>query len=255
MKDKKLPLDTYFYTAVIDVCSKGGMWEKALELLNEMEEKSIKPSEVTFSVAITACGNGGQWQKALDLLSLMRKREIAINLYVYNAAITALSKAAKRKSKTNEDPDRQLYHEVLNLLNQMKEDGIEPDGFSFSSAISCCGSEGRWQEALNLIDLMQRGGPRTQPNKVAYTAAITSCGRSGQADKAIQLFRQMKDQGLQADRVAYNALFSALRVAKRPDAAFDLWHEMLGTTKVSTNKVATAGRYQSTTPDIITVTE
>jgi pentatricopeptide repeat protein len=231
------------------------MWERALELLNEMEVMGVKPSEVTFSVTITACGNGGQWQKALELLSIMRERKIPVNLYVYNAAITALSKAAKRKSKSNDGGESQMYTEVMNLLSQMEEDGIKPDGFSFSSAISCCGSEGRWEEALKLIKVMQLGGPRSQPNKVAYTAAITSCGRSGQADHAITLFRQMKEQGLQADRVAYNALFSALRVAKKPDAAFDLWDEMLGTKKSSTDKIATAGSYQSTTPDIITVTE
>jgi pentatricopeptide repeat protein len=61
------------------------------------------------------------------------------------------------------------------LLQQMKEDGIQPDGFSFTSAISCCGAEGRWEEALELMAVMKKGGPRTRPNKIAYTAAICKC--------------------------------------------------------------------------------
>jgi hypothetical protein len=54
-------------------------------------------------------------------------------------------------------------------LSQMKADGIEPDGFSYSSAISCCGAEGRWEEALELHGGHAKGGPRTRPNKIAYT--------------------------------------------------------------------------------------
>ena len=99
--------------------------------------------------------------------------------------------------------------------------------------------------------MMQKGGERTQPNKVAYTAAITSCGRSGQVDHAIDLFRQMKNQGLQPDRVAYNALFSALRIGKRSKEAFNLWDEMMSYTK----KGISVPSYLTVTPDIITVTE
>lgn len=157
----------------------------------------------------------------------------------------------------------------------MKEDGIEPDDFCYSSAINCCAADGRWEEACELIETMKRGGPKSRPNKVAYTAAISesmnrlallqcksvpacdwytniqrnrlsgfdcnrltafpilltlfvatilfslnspgACGRAGQGSKALELFQNMRDDGLAADRVAYNALFSALRVSKDAD--------------------------------------
>lgn len=250
MKDKGLPLDSYCYTAAIEACD----WQQALKLLAEMEERGIVPSEVTFSVTIKACGEGGQWRKALDLVECMRRREMPINLYVYNAAITAVSKAAKQGSKTGAG-DGQLWSEVKTLLEHMRLDGIEPDGFSFSSAISCCGSEGRWEEALGLIDEMLMGGPRTRPNKVAYTAAVYSCGRAGQVDHALRLFRQMKDQGLSADCVAYNALFSALRVSKKSDAAFALWDEMMGHPSSPRGSTTIASATSSTIPDAITISE
>jgi len=106
------------------------------------------------------------------------------------------------------------------------------------------------------MDIMEKGGPRTRPNKIAYTAAISSCGRAGQVDHALRLFRQMKEQGLSADRVAFNALFNALRVAKRSDAAYELWDEMLGknqSTPRRPNKIASAR--SDSNPDIITLTE
>jgi pentatricopeptide repeat protein len=64
----------------------------------------------------------------------------------------------------------------------------------------------------------------------------------------------MKEEGISADRVAYNALFSALRVAGDAEKAFELWGEMCGTRSfLSTASIATAKG--SASPDIITVTD
>jgi len=109
-----------------------------------------------------------------------------------SAAITALAKSSKNKHSAklssssstgtngdshyfddDDDEDEELWSKALELLEQMEEDGIEPDGFCYSSAINCCGAEGRWEEACQLIDVMKSGGPKSRPNKIAYTAAIS----------------------------------------------------------------------------------
>jgi pentatricopeptide repeat protein len=65
----------------------------------------------------------------------------------------------------------------------------------------------------------------------------------------------MKEQGLQPDRVAYNALFSALRVADMPEKAIELWREMIGKQSTKSSKIASARADSSLSPDIITVTD
>ena len=234
-------------------------WTNALQLLHEMEANGISPTEVSYSVAIKACGKSGQWENALDLLDGMRSKKMKINIYVYNAAIGAMAKAAKQRIKTiHNNTGKLLSVEVMSLLSKMRTDGIEPDGFSFSSAISCYGSEGEWEEALRTIQEMRNGGPNIQPNKVAYTAAISSCGRSGQVDVAAQLFEQMQEQGHIPDTVAYNALFLAYRVANRTNSILDLWNELLGMSRAIPERKSTAPYIPSSIrirPDIITVTE
>eukprot|EP00549_Striatella_unipunctata_P025407 CAMPEP_0118691436 /NCGR_PEP_ID=MMETSP0800-20121206/10681_1 /TAXON_ID=210618 ORGANISM="Striatella unipunctata, Strain CCMP2910" /NCGR_SAMPLE_ID=MMETSP0800 /ASSEMBLY_ACC=CAM_ASM_000638 /LENGTH=298 /DNA_ID=CAMNT_0006589219 /DNA_START=20 /DNA_END=916 /DNA_ORIENTATION=+ len=149
----------------------------------------------------------------------------------------------------------------MKLLDQMKADGIELDGYSYSSAISACGHGGRWKEALELIRQMKEGGPKTRPNRVAYTAAITACGRSGEWKHALELFDTMRNEGLQPDRVAYNALVFSLRVGRRPNEAYEIWSEMCGKTQgisrtTTTKKYASARADQKhILPDEITVSE
>jgi pentatricopeptide repeat protein len=108
----------------------------------------------------------------------MREKKMNVNRITYNAAITALAKSARKCSKDyaklgiTKLEREELWPKALDLLDQMKQDGTEPDGFCYSSAINCCGVEGRWQEACDLITVMKQGGPKTRPNKIAYTAAI-----------------------------------------------------------------------------------
>jgi pentatricopeptide repeat protein len=253
-KDLRLPVDGYCYTATMEACSKAKMWERALDLLKEMQvEYQLKPTAVAFSLCISACGNAGRWQAALDLLQQMRDEGLRINLITYNSAITALSKSASRRN--SQAQAKPLWPLVQELLRQVRQNGLVPDGFSYSAAISCCGAEGRWEEALGLIEEMKLSGAR--PNKVAFSAAISTCGKNGQVEHALRLFREMREERIAPDRVAYNALFSALRVGKRGEEAYVLWCEMLSGqgSKTASSTTNSATRGVVVTPDIITVTE
>lgn len=209
-----------------------------------------------------------------------------INLITYNSAITALARAAKQPHQQNQAADTaddsELWIRALQLLDQMKADGINPDGFSFASAISCCGASGKWEQAVSLLDIMRKGGPRTQPNKVAYTAAISkflpghlifyfvvsahsnlsvddmtaACGNQGEHEQAMRLFRAMKEEGLSPDIVTYNAVFNSLKRSRQADTAYELWEEMCGGSAKSNNAAkATTTAARWTSPDIITLTD
>jgi pentatricopeptide repeat protein len=54
------------------------------------------------------------------------------------------------------------------------------------------------------------------------SCSSAACGRSGEYEHALQLFTDMKNEGLQPDLVAYNAMFSALRVSHMPDEVSSL---------------------------------
>ncbi|KAL7448132.1 hypothetical protein ACHAWC_000380, partial [Mediolabrus comicus] len=227
-----------------------------------MKEKGIEPNEVSYGVAVTACGNGGQWEKALELLEQMRKENMKINTITYNSAIAALAKAVRSESRqqrrydyrpgggwskvessdSTDNNKNMLWKVALDLVHCMETEGIRRDSFTFSSAISTCGASGRWQESVDLIEAMKR---ETKPNKIAYTSAITACANSEKWEPAFELFNDMKNDGLQPDLVAYNALINAGMMANQPEKVYEIWEEMCrGSVKG-----------ESVSPDIVTLTE
>jgi len=266
VKEKGLPLDAYVYTAAIDACAKGRLWREALHVLGDMKLNGVIPNDFTYSAAITACGNGGQWERALALVDKMREEEMRISTVTYNAAISALAKASRSNARRSTDRSisedigtakesaryieggidgSQLWRKALELIEQMKEDEAWPDVYSYSGAISACGSGGCFEEALQLIKIMQKGPLKSRPNKIAYTGAISACARCGEWAPALQLFDSMRADRIVCDTVSYNALLSALVNGGQADMAYDTWNEMCG-------KKGSIGK--NVVPDIISLT-
>ncbi len=87
----------------------------------------------------------------------------------------------------------------------MREEGVEPDEFTYTTAITACGKAGQWERALDLLDEMggvqqpqqqrrQNGGNRVgvgASDVAAINAAITACARAGQAEIALDLLDRM----------------------------------------------------------------
>jgi len=59
------------FSAAISACGKGEQRERALELLDEMGTRGLRPDVISYSAAISACEKGGQWERALALMDEM----------------------------------------------------------------------------------------------------------------------------------------------------------------------------------------
>lgn len=66
VKHKKLPLDSYFYAAVIE--GKFGRHFSPYDV-------SLKPSGITLFVGATACAKAKLWRKAIEFLEEMEEEE------------------------------------------------------------------------------------------------------------------------------------------------------------------------------------
>ena len=82
-----------------------------------------------------------------------------------------------------------------------------PDVFSFTSAITACGSSAQWLLALAVFSEMSRAS--TTPNVFSFNAVMSSCDRPGHWERALELFAEMPAAMIEADSVSFNIGISA----------------------------------------------
>lgn len=162
---------------IAKVCGKDKQWQTALNLLKDMKQNSINANQHTYSVLINALGNNGQWERALNMLDQMKEKGMKVNVITYNSAIAALAKASRKvpiyDNSSSVSSNNDFWMKAMDILELMKSERVWPDKYSYSSAITCCASEARYQEALDLIKIMKDGPAKIRPNRISYTGAMS----------------------------------------------------------------------------------
>ncbi|CBJ29311.1 conserved unknown protein [Ectocarpus siliculosus] len=67
--------------------------------------------------------------------------------------------------------------------------GVNPNAYTYNSAIRACGKEGRWAEAVAVFRRMAKRG--VAPDEVSFLAAIEACGKGKEWALAVALLREM----------------------------------------------------------------
>jgi pentatricopeptide repeat protein len=213
-KDELEP-DVQLYNAVLAACARasdGSGLERAMELLETMEEEGIMPDAVSFSSAINACAtHGAQWQDALKLLDRMQERDLPPHIPAWNAMLKVLAR------------NRQ-WSPALDLLERMKcrgEVGGDPPSaaiplpniITYSQVMEACTEGGQPRLALRLLDeaaSLEGGLDRICFGVACKAAAVLQEQDGSGAAEALRLLDDMKRRGLRPNAIIYSSVIRAV---------------------------------------------
>lgn len=217
-------------------------------------------TQVTYASAISACAKAKpvRAEKALELLASMRADGVPADVVVYTALIDACAKAKGklravaplqaaataralgsgsssssngRSSSFTTSAARTGPERALELLDEMRLDGLQPNGYTYGCAINACAAEGKWERALDLLE-----AARTYSQLQRSTSGSSHSG-SGSADIVDQSTSKARKgngagagsgggrRGGRDDGVglpAYNAALRACERGRQPQRALDL---------------------------------
>ena len=116
--------------------------------------------------------------------------------------------------------------ELCSILTDLKEAGRGPNVVHVSMAVARLGRmKGEWRAAVDMLRSAQaRYG--VEPNIYTYTSAISACEKGRQCDLALELLAEMKGRAIEPNVISYNAAISACGVGRRPERALELLTEM-----------------------------
>uniref|UniRef100_J3M4V7 Pentacotripeptide-repeat region of PRORP domain-containing protein n=2 Tax=Oryza brachyantha TaxID=4533 RepID=J3M4V7_ORYBR len=227
-----------------------GSVENACLLFDEMLQRGIAPTVVTFGTLVAAFCEAGRLEEAFKVKEEMFLHyNIRPNAHVYASLIKALcekgkmddAQRLKEEMVRNSEPlvdsgayaalARTLFWvgrkgEVVGLLEEMKGRGITVGREVYNAMIAgFCENEGDLDAAFAVLDDMQKD--RCKPDAVSYNTLVGGLCKMGRWRDASELVEDMPRRGCRPDVVTYRRLFDGICDAGELGEARKVFDEMI----------------------------
>ncbi|CAL1164939.1 unnamed protein product [Cladocopium goreaui] len=164
--------------AAISAVEKVGYWRRALPMLTQMLQMTLKPDSISCSAAVSACEQQGQWRRATHLL-----QSGEASLVSGAGAISAIEKALRWSSS-------------VALLAGLAADRVGVDKVCVNAALRCLERQGRWRKMLQLMKAMTEA--RLAPDILGLNSACLACEASADCATTLRLLQETESCAMAA---------------------------------------------------------
>lgn len=173
-KKYNLSPDKISYGLLLKSHCDSGSSDKALELLNEMENKGIEVTTVTYTTVLNCLYKQGNAEEAERLWTEMEKKGVELDVAAYNVRITNIYGG---------DPEK-----LKELIDGMRDAGLKPDTISYNFLMTSYCKNEMMDEARKVYEGLEENG--CNPNATTFRTLIYHLCRSGNFDKGYKLFKE-----------------------------------------------------------------
>lgn len=195
--------------------SAGKHGEKTLDVLRTMKVAQVTPNAVCYRRAIRAMGQHTMWEKAIDLFDEMRSQNVEIDEFSLNTFLCACmvaptgGTASSVFKRLEADPGITLselhydtvitacekegnWPEVVALAARMGARGVDPHLITYSSVLTACVELGKWEAALSLLNSIRNEDTDTGTLAFAVSEVIRGCLNAGKWGEVAQLHTELR---------------------------------------------------------------
>ncbi|XP_058105462.1 pentatricopeptide repeat-containing protein At2g45350, chloroplastic-like [Magnolia sinica] len=190
-KETGIKPDETFILVIISTCSQVGLLDTAEGIVHEYIEHSQLSNPRLDASLIDMYAKCGSVGKALQVFEHAHRKD----LVCYSAMITAFS-------------NHGMCQDAINLLNEMLQANIRPDGVAFIGLLSACSHAGLIDEGKRCFKLMTEDFS-IQPSERHYACMVDLLSRAGFLEEAHKLIRDMP---IKPHSAVWGALLAACRV-------------------------------------------
>ncbi|KAJ7532329.1 hypothetical protein O6H91_14G082900 [Diphasiastrum complanatum] len=248
--------DLHMWTAIISAHVKHQQCEQAIKLYHAMLQSNVKPNDYAYVAVLKACASPEALPQGRIIHADVVKAGYDSSVHVSNTLIDMYAKCgsldeARRVFDQLRAKDIISWNamisgytqngfgeEALHLLDQMRQEGIQADAFTYVSALKACGILGAIAKGKlihvhivecglesnifignTLIDMYAKCGSletahqvfETMPHKdlVSWNAMIAGYAQHGFSEKALQLFEYLQKEGIRPNRVTFVSILKA----------------------------------------------
>ncbi|EOX91145.1 hypothetical protein SCA6_012852 [Theobroma cacao] len=166
--------DKVSYGILIKSYCEAGHPDKGIEVLREMERKSVEVTAVTFTTILNALYKKGKTEEAEKLWSDMMKNGCELDVASYNVRIMNLQGG---------DPEK-----VKELIDEMSTMGLKPDTISYNYLMTCYCKNGMLDEAKKVYEGLEGNG--CNPNAATFRTLVFYLCLNGLHEQGYKVFKE-----------------------------------------------------------------
>ncbi|KAK4525051.1 hypothetical protein GAYE_SCF07G2956 [Galdieria yellowstonensis] len=198
------------YNAMIDICSRTGRMEEALQLFEEIKSIGEKPDEYTYNALIKGYARAGNVQSAVQISNQMHSEGIVPRAITYSVLIDSLGKC-------------KMLDEAFAFFEEMQVKGISPNGITFNVLLSACAACNDYTRALMIVEWMEQRG--MDFDRYTFNALIQSAVNSKNYEEALRWYEKMIHSLVVPSNVTFRYLVEAAGGLSRFDLVqLGRWH-------------------------------
>ncbi|XP_050378177.1 pentatricopeptide repeat-containing protein At1g08070, chloroplastic-like [Argentina anserina] len=216
--DRMPSVNVFSWTALIQGLASNGQGKRALEYFNLMQEKNIKPNDVTFIAVFSACRHAGLVNEARNLFASMSKDfGIEPRIEHYGSMVDILGRAG-------------LIEEAYQFVRNMR---IQPNAVVWRTLLASCRAMKNvemGEEALQQIIRLET------PHSGDYILLSNIYASAGRREDALRVRNQMRENRIkkvasgcsviQLDGVIYE-FFAENMVCPHSEEVYNATHDMM----------------------------
>eukprot|EP01018_Ginkgo_biloba_P015808 Gb_31706 [translate_table: standard] len=190
--------------------------EEALRLFHQMQLRTVKADEFTFSSVLRACSSLVALDQGLEIHAHIIKKGFESDLYVGTALVDMYAKCTSIEA-------------ALKVFDKIAERNV----VSWTAVIAGYTQTGRVEEALELFCQMLETG--LKPNAFTVTRVLRSCGSLAALEQGSQVHGHIVKTGLGLDVTVGNALIDTYVKCGSVISAYKLFNGMPERDRISWN--------------------
>ncbi|RKP10820.1 hypothetical protein THASP1DRAFT_27416 [Thamnocephalis sphaerospora] len=163
-----------------------------------MREANLVPTTVDLNALLNAAVKKNDFVGAARLVrAASEEPQVPLDVASYAILIDAQVKANDIEA-------------AFGLLNDMREDGIQPDTVIYTSLLDMCARVGDYERAHSIFKGMKTGADiNTRPNLITYNIILGMLQKHGDGSQVQKLLDEMPSYNVMPDRRSYNTLIAA----------------------------------------------
>ncbi|KAL6629115.1 hypothetical protein ACP70R_028880 [Stipagrostis hirtigluma subsp. patula] len=180
-----------------------GCYEKAMEVLNLMQESGFEPNEVTYSNMLASCIKARDVPSARAMFDKISRPSVT----TWNTLLSGYCQ-------------EELHHHTIELFRRMQHQNVQPDRTTLAVILSSC-------SRLGIVELgkqVHSASVRLSLHNDMFVASglVDMYSKCGQVGIARIIFDRMTER----DVVCWNSMISGLAIHSLNEEAFDFFKQM-----------------------------